>query len=164
MAQTYDAIASYTFGSAASSYTFSSIAASWTDLILVQSTKFTSGTQNTLMQVGNGSADTGSNYSQTYISGNGTSASSGRTTSLTGIYAGNSTDTSFTSTIWHLQNYANASVYKTILHRTNDAGIQALADVGLWRSTSAINTITLTATGSSFVAGSTLSLYGVKSA
>ena len=81
MAQTYDAIASYTFGSAASSYTFSSIAASWTDLILIGNWAQDSGTVREMAIRLNG--DTGTNYSITELYGNGTSAASYRRSNQT---------------------------------------------------------------------------------
>jgi hypothetical protein len=66
----------------------------------------------------------------------------------------------------NIQNYANTTTYKTALNRSNAAsqGVEAL--VTLWRSTAAINSITIsTDNGGSIIdTGSTFSLYGIKSA
>jgi hypothetical protein len=105
-------------------------------------------------------SDTGSNYSSTNITGDGTSASSARSTTA---FAGTIYRTSLTQVIFQIQNYANATTFKTGLYRSNLASANVEAGVGLWRSTAAINAITvyLLNTGN-FAAGSTFSLYGVK--
>jgi hypothetical protein len=169
MASTYEAIATNTLGSTTASVTFSSIPATYTDLILVSSIVTPSGGGNTSaykLQVGNGSVDTGSNYSFTRIYGDGSSAVSDRlssTTDLAGAFSfGSSTNPNI---ITQFSNYANTSVNKTTLTRLNTASAFVVAFVSLWRSTSAINTITISngiLTG--FAAGSTFTLYGIKSA
>ena len=70
---TYSLIESQTLGSAAANVTFSSIPTTFTDLILVISTATTSIADQD-MQVGNGSVDTGANYSRTWLQGNGSAA------------------------------------------------------------------------------------------
>jgi hypothetical protein len=59
-------------------------------------------------------------------------------------------------------NYSNSTTYKTILGRSNAATSGTSAAVGLWRSTSAINSIEIGTV--SFTAGSTFSLYGIAAA
>jgi hypothetical protein len=167
MAQTYDAIASYTFGSAASSYTFSSIAASWTDLILVLSGRTaTAGASDSYLLTLNG--DNGNNYSRTRILGTGSAASSASRSAANidfeGLSGGSSSSTFYTAIV-NLQNYSNSTTYKTLLIRGSDPANYIEATVGLWRSTSAITSITLaTSSASNFSVGTTMSLYGVKSA
>jgi hypothetical protein len=63
--------------------------------------------------------------------------------------------------MWQFQNYSNATTYKSILMRVGKATNGTDAMVGLWRSTSAINTIKLM--GSNALYG-TLTLYGIKAA
>jgi len=161
---TYTPIASQTLGSAAASVTFSSIPQGYTDLILVCNIAQSSG-NNSLRYRFNG--DTGSNYSDTYLYGNGTSALSGRDTSQTSgtIYVTGST-TIEANYIVQFMNYSNATTYKTVLGRSNRASSEVAADVGLWRSTSAINSISLAMGGSfptnNFASGSTFSLYGIQ--
>ena len=164
MAQTYDAIASYTFGSAASSYTFSSIAASWTDLVLVANCKNTVGaTYGLLLQF---NSDTGSNYSSTLLWGNGTSALSGRyTTQYNAMFTGWAGSTNFSPIIVNVQNYANSTTYKTTISRSSDAGDRVASMVSLWRSTAAITSIKVSFEPSANIAAdSTLTLYGIKAA
>jgi hypothetical protein len=62
-------------------------------------------------------------------------------------------------------NYSNTTTYKTVLLRSNNASAITVATVGLWRSTSAINTIKIYADGAAvFSVGSTFTLYGIKAA
>lgn len=162
---TYTPIATTTLGSAASSYTFSSISGSYTDLILIAN--LTASGTNFDIQVGNGSADTGSNYSSTRIYGNGSSALSDRQSNNTTGVTGNNADSSSVPVqfISHFQNYSNITTNKTVLTRYDRSDGLAMAVVGLWRSTSAINTIKIHSTnGSTFSSGSTFTLYGIASA
>jgi hypothetical protein len=160
---TFSQIASTTLGSAASSVTFSSIAATYTDLVLVMSGTSTSSAPSTLLQF---NSDTASNYSYTYLTGNGTAASSGRAstqTSITVSYNG-AIASSPNSNIVQIMNYANTTTNKTVLSRANQTQYGTDAIVGLWRSTAAINAITLTLTSSTYAAGSTFNLYGITAA
>jgi hypothetical protein len=160
MAITYEPIATTTLGTAEASVTFSSISGSYTDLIIIAS-----GTVNTNSYFAfrfNG--DTGSNYSNTEIDGNGTAASSNRNSSNNYLYNG-SILTTQTNVINHIQNYSNSTTYKTVLTRSNNAGSIVKASVGLWRSTSAITSIEMTTAGANtFSSGSTFTLYGIASA
>ena len=163
MATTYTPIATTTLGSAQTSVTFSSIPATYTDLILVYSG--TNSAQDVYVQV---NGDTGTNYSTTILTGNGTTASSLRYSSATkfnvdsnGIPGSTTPNTS----LIHFMNYSNTTTYKTILVRTSNATYGTDAVVGLWRSTSAINQISLSnASSYNWSSGSTFSLYGIKAA
>ena len=171
MPATYEPIATQTLGSAVGSVTFSSISGAYTDLILIMVAKSTGTYASLKVQVGNGTIDTGTNYSQTNVSGSGSAASSAR---LTGnaFYdlcrvSGISSD-GFGSYIVNFMNYANTTTFKTFLDRTSlqngTAGDGVEAIVGLWRSAVAINIITLTPGASNFAIGSTFTLYGIKAA
>lgn len=157
---TYEPIATTTASGSTTSVTFSSISAAYTDLVLV-----VNGSANGSSAYLRVNGDTGSNYSITRISGNGGSASSNRTSNSTsaefgGLYNDNNTN------IIHFMNYANTTTYKTFLARTNpvQSGAAAIgASVCLWRSTSAINSITFLC-DVNIVSGSTLTLYGIKAA
>ena len=62
-------------------------------------------------------------------------------------------------------NYANTTTNKTVLLRNNNTAFGTEAQVGLWRSTSAINTIKLYLDRAEYyVVGSTFTLYGIKAA
>ena len=159
---TYEPIASQTLGSAAATVTFSSIPQGYTDLVLVANLISTSSAR-VKVRVGNGSIDTGSNYSYTILVGNGTSASSGRESSITELnYYWNAIPSGWSNYIIQFQNYSNATTYKTVLGRGNSTAVETFANVGLWRSTSAINIIEIRANTGSFDTGSTFSLYGIQ--
>ena len=167
MPSTYEPIATSTLGSAAASITFSSIPATYTDLrftLVVNTT--TTGSEGIRLQYNN---DTSTNYSDTYLSGNGSSAVSGRDTSASYIilhYDGTST-TIPTFYFGDVFSYAG-STFKTALTGSsedkNGSG-NVTRNVGLWRSTSAITTLKLgNAGGGNFNAGTIATLYGIKNA
>jgi len=161
---TYTPIATTTLGSAASSYTFTGISSAYTDLILVATTPPSAGGSVNLT-MGNGSIDTGTNYSWTYLRGNGTAASSSRGSTDSRIFSGeNATAGLQSNLIIHFQNYSNTTTYKTCISRYNCTDTVTQATVGLWRSTSAINQIRLAIGGDSFAAGATFTLYGIAAA
>jgi hypothetical protein len=163
---TYSLIASYTVPSATANYTFSSIPITFTDLVLVVSAA-TSSIADLDIQVGNGSVDTGSSYSRTWLQGNGSAASSGRGSNenSTRVNTGNGgyLETTLGTSIQTISflDYSNTSTYKTLLTRPGNAAGGVSAIVHLWRSTAAINTIKLIPT-SNFITGSTLKLYGIQ--
>jgi hypothetical protein len=162
---TYSPIATTTLGSNSSSVTFSSLG-SYTDLVLVISSACTADDNSVSIRF---NSDTGSNYSDTTIRGNGSSASSVRNSSITSIPIAK--DSSPTTTLGEhnivcsIMNYGNSATYKTTLSRANRAtsgtytGAEAV--VGLWRSSAAITSITILA---NFITGSTFTLYGIAAA
>ena len=161
---TYTTLAETTLGSAQASVTFSSISGSYTDLVLVVNCAISSGTGNSKLQF---NSDTGTNYSQTSVEGTGSSAVSGRYSTQSQIYLEGSgfLNTTFQNVkIINIQNYANTTTNKTVLVRNGGAGAGVDAIVGLWRSTSAITSLTITTTASTFVSGSTFTLYGIAAA
>ncbi len=145
--------------------TFTGISSSYTDLVLVFGGSMAAAA-NMFVRVGNGSLDTGSNYSLTQITGSGSSASSSRLSSQNeikiteGIFFNSSEQCNL---IISLQNYSNTTTNKTILSRANSAGIGVQAQVSLWRSTSAINQVSLYGS-QNFQSGSVVALYGIASA
>jgi len=163
---TYTPIATTTLGTEAASLTFSSISSSYTDIVIVGRMVANSGGNNNVRMRFNGDSNT--NYSLTWLYGDGTSAGSTRNTNFNGItlsYA-NSTDTINPEFIVHVQNYSNSTTYKTALVRNFWAGTNGAAStqVGLWRSTSAINQISFHTTNTNLGAGFTATLYGIASA
>jgi hypothetical protein len=102
------------------------------------------------------------------VLGNGSSASSGTgpNTSVMKMFYPNTTSS---TAIINLMNYSNTTTYKTCIARHSSTGNFALANVGLWRgstgsSTEAITSITVSVDSGTFSAGSTFTLYGIKSA
>lgn len=164
MPATYDCIATTTLGSNQTDITFSSISSNYTDLILVVNAGQVTADNFYAIQVGNGSIDTGSNYSDTALNGNGSTASSYRNTSSTRALVAGSNDSAVKDNIIvHFQNYSNTTTNKTILSRANITAYRVVATVSLWRSTSAINTIKIYG-GANLLSGSTATLYGIKAA
>ena len=173
MASTYEKIATNTLGSNQASITFSSISGAYTDLILISYVRDTRvGTTYAFPQL-RFNSDTGSNYSDTTMYGGGTSAATYRSGG-TGIQYGEAVGAAqaagnYAPFITHLQNYSNSTTYKTILTRFNNAAgssgqLLAGAQVALWRSTSAITSITILGdqgTPSNLATGSTFTLYGI---
>lgn len=165
MPSTYTPIATTTLGSASATVTFSSISGTYTDLILVTNLRYSSGTPNSNAFI-RFNSDSGSNYSKTYLQGNGSTASSGRDSyTAMDLLGQTSTASVYTSNITQIMNYSNSTTFKTALSRWSNAGDFVIAFVGLWRSTSAITTIEVNSSGTAqFAIGSTFTLYGVKSA
>ena len=160
---TYEKIQTQTLGSSAASVTFSSISGSYTDLILVASSKIVTGSATGFLIQFNG--DTASNYSDTYLYGNGTSALSGRVSGQAKMVIGNVNSTDFSPQIINVMNYSNATTYKTAIGRSSLAADYVISYVGLWRSTAAITSILAYPDASaSFATGSTFTLYGIKAA
>ena len=162
--QTYQPISTTTLGSAQSTVTFNSFSG-YTDLILVTDNVQSGGTQGNLFIAFN--SDSGTNYSRTWLSGDGSSAYSGRESSQTKIgltaYAYPQTTTRWAGIV-QIQNYSNSTTYKTVLVRGNNSAVGVDAIVGLWRSTAAITSLVLSRSNDQFAAGSTFTLYGVASA
>lgn len=162
---TYTPIATTTLGSNQAEITFNSIGG-YTDLVLIVSAKQTPALNTQYIRF---NGDTGTNYSYTILTGNGTSAVSTRYSNqdrwYSGYYAVPPTD-SYGIEIYNFQNYANTTTYKTGLSRTNRASGGVDAMVGLWRSTSAITSITYGISGASayLTSGSTFTLYGIAAA
>lgn len=108
-------------------------------------------------------SDTGSNYSSTTLFGNGSAASSFRSTSATSMQLGGLFTSDGGNAIYQIMNYSNSTTYKSVLARANAAGSGTQARVGLWRSTAAITSVTLLTGSGNFAVGSTFSLYGIAS-
>jgi hypothetical protein len=159
---TYTPISTTTLGSAAASYTFSSISGSYTDLILICSSK-AAGAGDFLINL---NGDSGTNYSFTRISGNGTTASSARGTSNTSSFIGSipGTGSEFSVNTIQFQNYSNSTTFKTFIGRTAFASNNTSAVVSLWRNTAAITSIAISSNGGNLQTGCTFTLYGIAAA
>ena len=162
-------ISSQTLGSAAASVTFSSIPATYTDLVLRVSARGDD-TAIPVLQMEINSATSG--YSNTLLRGNGSTATSTRSTGQTYLRVGfvnNSgmTASSFGSTEIYIPSYTT-SVNKPIsafsVTETNATAADILAFASLSQTASAITQIVLSmaASGQNFVTGSSFYLYGLK--
>jgi hypothetical protein len=162
-------IATLTLSSASTSVTFTNIPQGYTDLVLVCG--------NLGMSAG-GSAgrlrfnsDTGSNYSGTWLYGTGTTAGSSRDSSQTsmriiGANIGPSGSNINDNYIFSIQNYSNSTTYKTVVGRGSSPSNEVYSIVGLWRSNSAVTSITIVSYNGTdtFRVDSNFTIYGVKAA
>jgi hypothetical protein len=167
-ARTYEPISTTTLGSAQTTVSFSSIPATYTDLVLIMMHK-SSGIASSINGYMRFNSDSGSNYSNTQMLGVG-AAQSQRASGATAI-VWPFDETEWLVTRFNIMNYANTTTFKTTIFRQDAGTYGTAAVVGLWRSTSAINAISLTAsdnqgggTADQFVIGSTFTLYGITAA
>jgi len=156
MASTYTPIATTTLGSTSASVTLSSIPSTYTDLVVT----ITTTTTGDLTWRING--DTGTNYSQTAIYGY-SAFGSARQSNATSHWLNYGTNGGNFLALIQLNNYSNTTTYKSSLLRDGANGSTTDVMVGLWRSTSAINSLTFIS-GSNFAVGSTFTIYGIKAA
>ena len=161
MPRTYEPIAKQTVGTATATVTLSSIPQTYTELILVFQGITTAATTENIYCTYN--SDSSSLYSWTRIVGDGSSASSTRATTQTYQIIAD-TDLNQMNSITHFMNYSNTTTNKTAISRSNSSGLRASLYAGLYRSTNAISSITLTMSSGNFATGSTFTLYGIKAA
>ena len=173
----YESIASTTVsGSSTTTVTFSSIASTYSSLqlrLIVKSTNAgTSINDNNLYVRFN--SDAAANYTDHsldgyYLGGSGVQASgSGNTSNIPVALAppnGTGLANIFGTSIVDIHDYASTTKNKTVrsLYGTdsNNEGWIALRS-GVWRSTSAITSISLTINNRTMLAGTTIALYGIK--
>lgn len=160
--QTYTPIARQVLASATNTLTFSSISSAYTDLMLVVTGQFASGTDYPVYQF---NGDTSSNYSDLALRGTGSAAQSGAAANrvFTSVSSYGGTSTQPFSFYTNFMNYSNTTTYKTCLSRWTNPAVETGANVGMWRSNAAINSIRVYALSSNnFIAGCTFTLYGIK--
>lgn len=168
MPATYEPIQTVTATAGQSAVTFSSIPATYTDLKIVMNYRSNTGIAGSSIQF---NGDTATNYSETYLTGNGTATSSAKYTSGNYIQVGwqgwatTTIPNLNTVDIFSYAGSTNKTVLITESSDRNGSGSVTRA-VGLWRSTSAITSIVINenAGGGNYAAGSTFTLYGIKAA
>lgn len=148
------------------SINFSSIAQTFTDLYCVVSSRDTNAATNTNLNF-RFNANTGSNYSQRRLYGNGSvsgSDNTSATTILTAQVPGSSaTSNTFGSISLYIPNYTgatNKSCSIDVVTENNGTTAEQNIIAGLWSQTTAITEINILA-GIQFVQGATASLYGI---
>jgi len=162
MPATYEPIATTTLGSAAADITFSSIGSGYTDLRLVVNL-IAGGASTGRIEF---NADTATNYSNTVLYGNGTTAASTRETSITSIRVTGSQNysttipTLVTADIFSYAGSTNKTALVTLSGDYNGSG-QTSRIVGLWRNTAAITSVKFFLFGNNLAAGTTATLYGI---
>jgi hypothetical protein len=160
---TYVALDTKTLSSTAT-VTFTSIPQTYTDLILVLGSLTFSSGGNPQIQF---NGDTSTNYSNTDMYGTGSVTNTTRNTNNNyiniGFSATNGSATDPSIVTMHVQNYANATMYKSIIARGSRAGGEVQTNVGLWRGTPAAITSMTVKVASGAMTG-TATLYGVATA
>lgn len=170
MATTLVGLATTTLASNATTVTFSSIPGTYRDLRLVFS-HANSGTatgSDGFIRINN---DSGANYSDVFMHGNGSVTASGSRTAQTTIqWYVDSTSLGATFMTFDFMDYSATDKHKTVLSRQDQSSYLTMAYAARWAGTAAITSISLTAadnlgsgTPDQFIAGSTFSLYGVTS-
>lgn len=162
---TYEPIATTTLGSDSTSVVFSSIPQTYTDLVMVFEGYNTVASAMDFEYEANG--DSGNNYSETAVWGNGSTAYSNRHSNYGGGIAGTIYNNTRGTVIANFMNYSNSTTYKTCISRSSNAGNLVGASVSLWRNTAAITSLNFNqpaGQSGKFAAGSTFTLYGIASA
>ena len=164
--------ASTTLSTSTGTVDFGSIPADYKHLqirVMTQDTRNTP-VNRLSIRVGNGSVDTGSNYSYHYLSADGATVatSGGGDSKIPAGYSNSATTLSSTYGvgIWDILDYANTNKYKTMKILSgcdrNGSGELAVA-TGAWLSTVAIDTIRFYSNNAGDLSQySTFSLYGIK--
>ena len=157
--------------SGAASITFNNIPQTFTDLLL----KFSQRSSSAFVQGYSTirfNGDTASNYSYTFVNNYANFSGSGRASNQSFGYAGqvpgaNSSNAStFGSGDFYISNYTGSN-FKSIIGEDVDESSTSninfmLLTAGLWRSTSAITSITLSpGAGNNYAQYSTVTLYGI---
>ena len=170
MATTYTLIASST--ATASTLTFSSIPATYTDLVFKMSARTDRGGATDAAYLSfNGSST--AVYSQTLLYSVSTSLVNQRASNqgpllLNNAFSGDTnTANTFVNFEMYIPNYASTTSNKPFsvvnANESNTVNGYNQTWAGLWRNTSAINSITITiALGTAYIAGTSFYLYGIK--
>lgn len=167
MPDTFIKIASVTVGSGgASSIDFTSIPSTYTDLCVKISARGTSSFASNGHFYAITLNNTSANRTQRFLQGDGTSASSGSSSSFTSYMdPSDYTSNTFASNEIYIPNYAgstNKSMSLDVVTENNATTSFATFYAQLWSDTSAINRITLTPNAGNFAQYSTATLYGIK--
>jgi hypothetical protein len=153
---------------------FTSIPQGYRDLMIVWNTRGTAATLQGFPYL-RLNDDASALYSDTNLSGDGAAVTTSRSTSATlgrvgAEPAAYAAPNRFGAIVTHIMNYANTSVFKTVLSRSaSDINSGTQGSVTrftnfLYRSTSGITSIRISdESGGVFVGGSTIVLYGVRS-
>lgn len=167
MAKTFEPIASTTISSSVALYRFTLIPQSFTDLVLVtvgESTRTDNG-RGLRMQF---NLDADSNYSYTYLYGYSSTVATERLPDLNWVEGQALSQSGYgpSISIANIMSYSNTNVFKTVLSTVNNQQSATVVGraVSMWRSTSAISTIDVFVGLNQIAAGTTISLYGVRSA
>lgn len=155
---TYTPLANITLGSSASTVTFTSISASYRDLVLVI-TGTTVNLQGVTMKF---NADSGNNYYEVGMDGYGSGSPASFSATSSYVDSGSFSSTLSSSNI-QILDYSATDKHKPVLVRTDNSSWGTRALAARWANTSAINSITMFTTGTGFLTGTTMALFGIAS-
>ena len=168
----YDSIATATLASDTASITFSGIPSTYTHLQIRGILRSASGTTAYSVAI-RANGDTGSNYSNHLLSGDGSSASVDYIANFNQPYllvapGPSNAGQIYGGTVLDILDYKNTNKYKTIRslvgYDANGSG-QTRISSALWMNTSAITSFTIFGYNSGILtAGTSLALYGIKGA
>jgi hypothetical protein len=167
MPSTYVRIATTTLGSAASTITFNGIPSNYTDLKIVFIGNCVSPSRYLALAF---NSDSSTNYSMTYVSGDGAAERTSYRTNDTSLYSNNYSGASTTipqMIIADIFSYSGSTNKTTLFTTASDKSGSGNVDsaVGLWRSNDAITSIALKyVIPADISAGSIATLYGIKNA
>jgi hypothetical protein len=167
MPNTYVLLSSNVLATAAASVTFSAIPSTYTDLVVRWTGRGTTSANYVITFNGTG----GTSYSHIRLTGSGSAAASGQASNTSFIqYVGSLEDTSYTANIFdsneiYVPGYATSNdkpTGGTGTQENNAASSFMNATAGLFRSSSAISSMTIGAQSGDMIAGSSFYLYGIK--
>jgi hypothetical protein len=158
-------IESKTLGTAAASIEFTSIPQDGTDLVALTSLRADVASNELRFRI---NGDTGTNYTDRRLGGNGASATSSTQTSsylrCNGSNPSDYTANVFGSALFYLPNYTG-STQKSISHdslsENNSTEAVTSLVAGIWTGTAAITSLLFFPSSGNFVSGSTISLYKI---
>lgn len=167
----YESIQTVTVGSGgAATVTFSSIPSTYQHLqVRYIGRQVSSGTTSDTFHTARFNSDSGSNYTNHYLLGDGaavyTYGAGSQTSCWFGFTPYSTTNNAIGVNVIDILDYANTNKYKTIRtlggNDRNGAGTVALVS-SLWANTAAISSIVITATSFNFAENSHFALYGIK--
>jgi hypothetical protein len=156
---TYTPLATITLTGTDTEVVFASIPNTYRDLILVAD--FVAATTTNAELLVRFNSDSGNNYSQVRMTGNGSSASSGSASGVNGARIGYGPNSSTRSNaVIQIMDYSATDKHKTLLGRTNEPD-EVWAVACRWANTAAVTSVSFLYEGVSLGIGSTFSLYGV---
>jgi hypothetical protein len=167
---TFELISTTVASGSSSSVTFSSIPATYKHLQVRMTMRGGAAVLTNIFNLLSFNGDTAANYAWHSLEGTGSVIQSIAGSDVTSIRAGvfpgdSSTASSFSGTILDIMDYADVNKFKTsrLLAGSNTATARTIRlSSGLWRSTSAITSLSFTSDNGNYASGSRFTLYGIR--
>jgi hypothetical protein len=163
--QTYVPLA--TFTGSGTTHSFTNISQAYDHLLIVNYSRLSSaGPNNLYINVGNGSYDSGNNYTFKWYGANNTGGfNTGQNTTVNGMYVGAVDSSYYNISTSIIMNYRSTSIQKNYMARNGGYNSSNQSN-GIWggqwvTSNTAINQLQLTTGAASMDAGSTTTIYGL---